>query len=349
MTLFAVCFGLTGTVTIAAPQTTISTPLAVMVTSPEMNADIAASTQITLAATFISSDSDVTKVEFFDDRKLVGTVTEPPFQFSYHFNKPKRNFSITARVTDGAGQTALSAPVTCLASSNPQRKSTPYDYEETVAGKFKQFRLWIPEAMATLRGILVVTNSAGGDTRNSYKEAWYEQFMYLHDFAFLGTVGETSHVDSFIAMQHALQAIKTKSNHPELVNVPYATTGFSAGGGYASRLLVEAPDRVIGCAIVSSRLNFTGMTPNSAHLRTPACIISGELEEANSVIEPVLNAYRPQGALYGWMTVQGEGHSRYGQEVLAMPFLDTVMRLRYPADGNVRKSPVKLKPVNPDS
>src|SRR5262249_16208204 len=30
-----------------------------------------------------------------------------------------------------------------------------------------------------------------------------------------------------------------------------------------------------------------------------------------------------------------------------MPILDTVVRMRYPADGDVRKGPVKLQPVDP--
>ena len=63
-------------------------------------------------------------------------------------------------------------------------------------------------------------------------------------------------------------------------------------------------------------------------------------------LEPVLAEYRPKGALWGWMAVQGIGHEMAGQEVLAMPILEAAVRLRYPADGDVRKGPVKLKPVD---
>ena len=68
-----------------------------------------------------------------------------------------------------------------------------------------------------------------------------------------------------------------------------------------------------------------------------------------AVVESVLAEYRPKGALWGWMAVPGIGHERDGQEVLAMPMLDAAVRLRYPADGDVRKAPVKLKPVDPGS
>jgi hypothetical protein len=47
------------------------------------------------------------------------------------------------------------------------------------------------------------------------------------------------------------------------------------------------------------------------------------------------------------MAVPGVGHEFAGQEVLAMPILDAAVRLRYPADGDVRKGPVILKEVDP--
>ena len=62
-------------------------------------------------------------------------------------------------------------------------------------------------------------------------------------------------------------------------------------------------------------------------------------------LEAVLAEHRPKGALWGWMVLQGVGHEFAGQEVLALPILDAAVRLRYPANEDVRKGPVKLKPV----
>jgi hypothetical protein len=180
--------------------------------------------------------------------------------------------------------------------------------------------------------------------------------MHLHDFAFLGAQSFSSHVENFKVMQNALKQLAADSKHPELVNAPYVATGFSAGGGFASRLLVEAPDKVIASVIVGSRLNLTGVTPTAAHLGTPACIINGEHEhdkgEAGgmaNVVVPVLAEHRPKGALWGWMAVPGIGHERDAQERLAMPMLDAAVRLRYPTDSDVRTGPVKLKTVDPKS
>src|SRR5262249_21089841 len=106
---------------------------------------------------------------------------------------------------------------------------------------------------------------------------------------------------------------------------------------------------------VGSTLKLNGK-PGAANLDTPVCVINGDLEhepgEAGGMaraLEPVLAEYRPKGALWGWMAVQGIGHEFAGQEVLAMPTLDAAVRLRYPADGDVRKGPVKLKPVDLES
>jgi hypothetical protein len=227
-------------------------------------------------------------------------------------------------------------------------------FEYTEASK--TVRLIIPDGLAVVRGILVVGPYARADSRDYYRQVWYREFMHLHGFAFLGAQSFSSHVENFKVMQNALKQLAADSKHPELVNAPYATTGFSAGGGFASRLLVEAPDKVIASVIVGSRLNLTGITPTAAHLGTPACIINGEHEHGEheqggmaAVVEPVLAGYRPKGALWGWMAVPGIGHERDGQEVLAMPMLDAAVRLRYPAEGDVRKGPVKLKPVDPNS
>src|SRR6202008_4154546 len=161
---------------------------------------------------------------------------------------------------------------------------------------------------------------------------------------FLGAQSFNSHAENFKVMQNALKQLAVDSKHPELVNAPYVATGFSAGGGFASRLLVEAPDKVIASVIVGSRLNLTRITPTAAHLGTPACIINGELEHDKNeeagmaaVVVPGLAEYRPKGALWAWMAVSGIGHEMTGQEVLAMPMLDAAVRLRYPANGDVRK------------
>jgi hypothetical protein len=199
----------------------------------------------------------------------------------------------------------------------------------------------------------VVGPYSGGDSRDYHQQVWYREFLNLHGFAFLGA--KDFYLHGYKVLQNALKQLAADSKHPELVNAPYAATGFSAGGGTARRLLMADPDRLIAAVIVGSTLKLN-RKPMAANLGTPVCVINGDLEhepgEAGGMaraLEPVLAEYRPKGALWAWMAVQGVGHEFAGQEVLAMPMLDAAVRLRYPADRDVRKGPVKLKPVDLES
>jgi hypothetical protein len=261
------------------------------------------------------------------------------------------SFVVVAMVGSAAGLYATDSETGASSRPDPHQYKS-FEYTEAS----KTVRLIIPDGLPVVRGILVVGPYARADSRDYYRQVWYREFMHLHGFAFLGAQCFSSHVENFKMMQNALKQIAADSKHRELVNAPYVATGFSAGGGFASRLLVEDPDKVIASVIVGSRLNLTGITPTAAHLGTPPCIINGEHEHDKNeaggmaaVVEPVLADYRPKGALWGWMAVPGIGHEFNGQEVLAMPMLDAAVRLRYPADGDVRKGPVKLKPVDPKS
>src|SRR5262245_58636961 len=216
-----------------------------------------------------------------------------------------------------------------------------------------KFRLVVPEGLAVVRGILVVGPYAGGDSRDYHEQVWYREFLNLHGFAFLGA--KDFYMHDYKVMQAALKQLAIDTKHPELVNAPYAATGFSAGGGYTRLLMKADPDKVIAGVVVGSTLKFRGEITDD-HRRVPMCVINGDLEhepgEAGGManaLEPVLAEHRPKGALWGWMAVQGVGHEFAGQEVLSLPILDAAVRLRYPADGNVRKGPVKLKPVDPES
>jgi hypothetical protein len=200
---------------------------------------------------------------------------------------------------------------------------------------------------------LVVGPYAGGDSRDYHEQVWYREFLNLHGFAFMGA--KDFYMNDYKVMQAALKQLAIETKHPELVNAPYAATGFSAGGGYTRRLMEAEPDKVIAGVVVGSTMKLRGALTDD-HRRVPMCVINGDLEHEPGesggmakALEPVLAAQRPKGALWGWMAVQGVGHEFAGQEVLAMPILDAAVRLRYPADGDVRKGPVQLKSVDLES
>ena len=251
-------------------------------------------------------------------------------------------------------------PRAAFAEGGPAWSYDTYDYTETIErGVVKKYRLAVPKGVSTVKGILVVSNCAGGDSRDWYKSGTaYESFINLHDFAFVGGTFDCSHFEAYDAFVKALASWAKESGHPELVHVPYATTGLSAGGGFASTLVTKCPEKTIAAVIVCARLNLTvfelkkydaknPVPVPAAVIRTPVLNITGETENAAPVIEPPMETHRPAGALYGWAESPGFGHEYNGQEVLAMPYLEAVLKLRYPAEGDVRKGPLKLKDLDP--
>jgi hypothetical protein len=247
-------------------------------------------------------------------------------------------------------------PGTAIPAEPKRLGYTVYDHVSKATppatGEHK-FRLVVPEGLAVVRGILVVGPYAGGDSRDYHEQVWYREFLKLHGFAFLGAANY--YLRDYAVMQGAIKQFAADTNHPELVNAPYAATGFSAGGGFTRLLMRADPDKVIAGVVVGSTMKLPGPLTD-AHRRVPMCVINGDLEhepgEAGGMakqLEPVLAEQRPKGARWGWMAVEGVGHEFAGQEVLAMPILDAAVRLRYPADGDVRKGPVKLKTVELES
>ncbi len=249
----------------------------------------------------------------------------------------------------GSGNSGNTSAVS--SSTNGPYQYSVCEYSETISGAARTYRIVIPTEVTTIRGLLVVSNGSGGDSRDFYKASSYEEFLHLHGFAFLGGVGAaSSHADNVQIFQRALARFAQVCGHPELVNVPYATTGFSAGGGFSRDLLNFLPERVIAAGMVGTTLKFstTGEPQEPAATRaTPLLLINGELENMGSLIAPVLAEHRPLGAEWGYMELQGRGHEMCGQEVLTMPYLDAAVRLRYPASGNVLKGPLTLNPLDP--
>src|SRR5262249_50738217 len=84
------------------------------------------------------------------------------------------------QITDVKRSTPL--PGTGPSARTDSLEYRSYDYKDGD----RSFRLVVPEGLKVVRGILAVGPSAGGDSRDRYKEVWYREFMNLRGFAFLG-------------------------------------------------------------------------------------------------------------------------------------------------------------------
>ncbi|GAB2820629.1 glycoside hydrolase family 48 protein [Streptomyces daliensis] len=99
-------------------------PITVL-TSPKPGAVFTAGDTVPMAATAAAADgATVTKVEFYDDAKLLGTDTSAPYTFDYE-DAPAGDRSLYAKAYDSEGASAESTPVGILVAQGPAVVASP--------------------------------------------------------------------------------------------------------------------------------------------------------------------------------------------------------------------------------
>lgn len=209
-------------------------------------------------------------------------------------------------------------------------------------------RLWVPDS-PSIKGILIYGNGAGGDTRPLVDSPFLQIFGDLYDFAVIGTSmwGNLTTSSEATNWTTHLQGLATKSGHPELVNAPWVTMGFSNGGSMAYGFNALWPEKTIAFA-ANKGCCYNNRAPSVAALKTPGLLISGELDtvERHDSIKGLFDTNRPRGAEWAWTEQEGAAHE-LGAEELGLPFLSEAIRLRYPAGQTPTATHgVSLLPVN---
>lgn len=194
-------------------------------------------------------------------------------------------------------------------------------------------RMWLPDSVSTVKGIVIYGNGAGADMRRAAEAPWLQQFAALHDFALIGTSlwGNLSGSEINIWDDH-LEALATLSGHPEIVHAPWAPMGFSNGGQMSYGFNALRPEKTIAF-ITNKGCCYNNRTPPAAALKTPGILIAGELDTAvrRDSIRGLFETNRTRGALWSWVEQEGAAHEEFADE-LVLPFMAEAIRLRYPAD-----------------
>ncbi|MET0917176.1 MAG: Ig-like domain-containing protein [Burkholderiales bacterium] len=94
-----------------------NSPPSVSLTAPSDGATYTAPATVTLAANAQDSDGGVVRVEFLQGSTVVASSTSAPFTAAWS-NVPAGEYTLTARATDTAGGTALSAPRSIVVVAN---------------------------------------------------------------------------------------------------------------------------------------------------------------------------------------------------------------------------------------
>jgi pimeloyl-ACP methyl ester carboxylesterase len=211
-----------------------------------------------------------------------------------------------------------------------------------------EYRIWIPEGLEKLRGIIVHQHGCG---RNGMLMPWDHHWRALArkwDCALMGT--HYKQADSCAswynplngserAFHTALDKLAEQSRHPELKTVPWALWGHSGGAFWVSRMLQLQPERIIAVVARSGGYHVS----NLESFKVPVLFNYGRKEP------PHLNGltYYPNGREQNapWLVAPDSetGHECGNSRLLAIPFFDICFEMRLPAEEQEALRKIKME------
>ncbi len=234
------------------------------------------------------------------------------------------------------------------------------------------YRVWIPDGVARLRGVIVHQHGCGkGACQGGATAADDLQWQALArkwDCALLGPSFEQEDGQdcrrwcdprngSRARFLQALGDLAAESGHPELATVPWCLWGHSGGGFWASLMMASDPDRVVAAWLRSGTAYATwekGEIPRpelpEAAFRIPIVSNPGLKERDDERFKgawdgglAMVRAYRARGAPIAFAPDPRTGHECGDSRDLAIPYFDACLAARLPAPG---ADPTALRAVD---
>jgi sugar lactone lactonase YvrE len=235
------------------------------------------------------------------------------------------------------------------------------------------YTLWIPEGVATIRGIIVHQHGAGMMASQEGSTAAYDLhwqalakkwdcallgpcYHVLND-GDLGPAGSEYWFDprrgSDKAFLRALGDFAAQSGHRELASVPWVLWGHSAGGIWSDVMNTLHPERVVAVFMRSGStvifrdrpVEFPRPQVPAAAYGVPTMCVAGVKE--NIVRKAMLTSFqecRAKGGLIG-LAIDPRTHHECGDtRYLAIPYLDACLAMRLPDKWSQDQT---LKPMDP--
>jgi pimeloyl-ACP methyl ester carboxylesterase len=224
------------------------------------------------------------------------------------------------------------------------------------------YTVWIPEQVATLRGVIVHQHGCGEGSCKSGQtgsfDLHWQALARKHQCALLSPVYEQPQTadcqlwcdprnGSDVAFQQALSDLGQQSKHPELATVPWALWGHSGGGTWSGGMTLLHPERVVAAWLRSGvpPLKPTEAKPipysiSPALLRVPIMCNLGTKEGVSVKDGPYSKVWennqnffselRRQHALVAVAIDPISSHECGNQRYLAIPWLDACLSARLP-------------------
>lgn len=234
------------------------------------------------------------------------------------------------------------------------------------------YRMWIPEGVKTIRGVIVHQHGCGvGSWKGAVpgaKDLHWQALARKWDCALLVPSYQMGEKDncrlwcdprngSEKTFLRSLTEFAAQTKHPELENVPWCLWGHSGGGFWSSLMLTLHPDRIAAIwfrsgsafgAWEKGEIKTPDLTP--AVYGVPLVFNGGIKEESDKRHGParvndraMFKNWRAHGSPAGFAPDPRTGHECGDSRYLAIPFFDICLAMRLPDKGSRDQ---KLKPVD---
>jgi acetyl esterase/lipase len=193
----------------------------------------------------------------------------------------------------------------------------------------------LPEAKV-VKGAFFITSG--------YRFKEYQELAAKHDLVLIQFVGPPT------AYQKVLTQVAKDAKHPEIEHANYICWGHSAGGVGVAKAADKLPERMIaGCIIRSPnekdepKLEISKGMPKVPLILTPA-LRDGFVPV--SAPTALFERGRKEDAVWTLAIEPGGTHAPEGATNIVVAWLDAVIKMRLPADGDYAKGPVKLNEID---
>lgn len=210
--------------------------------------------------------------------------------------------------------------------------------------------LWIPNDVAVIRGVIILPNGVGGDSRGIVTNTFWQTLARMYGFALMGTRGYVCYDGNFagtVSVDTEVPVLlsdfawyATESERPEVANLPMIITGWSACGQVAYGINTKIPERII-TFIANKGGNYIQPPLVAAALKTPCFLVAGELD-GQEAIRNNFQIHRPKGAIWAVAFEEDAWHKEGNVNGVWYTFLDHAIRARLPAGTPPLTGPVTL-------
>jgi hypothetical protein len=166
--------GTTATSAVATVHVRANVAPSVALTAPPNNSNYTAPATINLAATASDTDGTIAKVEFYQGTTRLGTVTAPPYAYTW-MNVAGGTYSLTAKATDDRGAVTTSAAVTVKVNKVPTVSITaPANNATVVLPATVTINASASDADGTISKVEFFRDGVllGADTTSPYSYGW---------------------------------------------------------------------------------------------------------------------------------------------------------------------------------